>query len=166
VNRLGSSASRAGIGAATWSPWSMVSRTFFVVIGIVGLVVVAALLAPMIDAQTELSTDDRGFVGTEARCESPSVAVAFGRTQRSLVAICVEDGAYEYRGVRIRDDALLTAPAKAVGDGVFTAANEETTYRFSAKDLRVIVKDPDGDDKVIRVEPMVAYVEPRLAAEG
>ncbi|MGV0853422.1 hypothetical protein [Mycolicibacterium phlei] len=139
----------------------MVSRTFLVVIGIVGLVIAAALLAPTVDAQTQLATDDRGFIDSEARCESPSVAVAFGRTQRSLIAICVENGAYEYRGVRIRDDALLTAPAETDGDGVFTATNEETTYTFSAKELRISV-----NDKVIRVEPMVAYVEPRLAAEG
>jgi hypothetical protein len=118
-------------------------------------------LAPGAGAQPEsLGTDDRGFIDTAARCEQPTFAVAFGRTQRSLVAICVQDGAYEYRGVRLRDEAFLTADAVAIGDGRFSAENGGVTYTFSAKELVVTV-----GDRVVRSEPMVAYVEPRLAAE-
>lgn len=136
----------------------MVSRAPLVAV----LAVAAGMSMPTAAAQSDpIGTDDRGFIDTEARCEQSTVAVAFGRTQRSLVAICVQDGAYEYRGVRLRDDALLTADALAIGDGRFTAENDGVTYTFSAKEL-VITQG----DRVVRNEPMVAYVEPRLAAEG
>jgi hypothetical protein len=126
------------------------------------LAVAAGMSLPTAAAQPDpIGTDDRGFIDTEARCEQSTFAVAFGRTQRSLVAICVQDGAYEYRGVRLGDEALLTADALAIGDGRFTAENDGVTYTFSAKEL-VITQG----DRVIRTEPMVAYVEPRLAAEG
>jgi len=125
-------------------------------------IAVGVCSAPTAAAQPEpIGTDDRGFVDSAARCEQSTYAVAFGRTQRSLVAICVQDGDYEYRGVRLRDDALLTADALAIGDGRFTAESDGVTYTFSAKEL-VITQG----ERVIRSEPMVAYVEPRLAAEG
>ncbi len=51
-----------------------------------------------------LQTDDRGFIDTAARCDSSKSAIAVGRTQQSLVAICVDPrGHYEYRGVRLKD---------------------------------------------------------------
>jgi len=139
----------------------MVSRAPLVFIGVAGLSLAAALLAPTIDAQPEtIGIDDRGFVDTEARCESPSSAVAFGRTQSALVAICAVNGGYVYRGVRLRDDALLTDVATESGDGEFSAENEGVTYKFSAKELVVAT-----GDRVLVTEPMVAYVEPSVAAE-
>ncbi len=37
-----------------------------------------------------LQTDDRGFIDKAARCDAPRSAVAIGRTEQSLVAICVD----------------------------------------------------------------------------
>jgi hypothetical protein len=36
------------------------------------------------------ATDDRGFVASTARCAAPDSAVAFGCTDSSRVAICVD----------------------------------------------------------------------------
>ncbi len=77
------------------------------------------------------------------------------------MAICVQDGEYQYRGVRLSDDALLESDAVESDDGAFIAEHEGVTYTFSAKNLAIATKG-----KVLRTEPMVAYVEPRLAAEG
>jgi hypothetical protein len=114
------------------------------------------LMLPTAAAQPdEFATDDRGFVGTSARCVEPATAVAFGRTQRSLVAICVEDGEYEYRGVRLRDGAKLVIPAER-SDGVgFAAENEGVGYLVTATALVVSV-----GERVIRDEPMVEFSEP------
>lgn len=138
----------------------MVSRAPLLFVGIFVLCFAAALLAPTVDAQG-IPIDGRGFVDTQARCEAPAVAVAFGRTQSALVAICEDNGGYEYRGVRMRDDALLTATATEAGDGVFTAENDGATYTFSAKELAV-----SSAERVVHAEPMVAYVEPGVAAKG
>lgn len=135
----------------------MVSRTPLLFIGVAGLCVAAALLAPTVDAQSgPVAIDDRGFIDTEARCEAPSSGVAFGRTASALVVICKGSDGYEYRGVRLQDDALLAAPAERVGTGVFSARNDGVAYTFSAKELVVA----EGD-RMLVTEPMVAYVEPR-----
>jgi hypothetical protein len=135
----------------------MVSKAPFVVVGIAGLTLAAALLAPTVDAQT-IAIDDRGFVDTPARCEAPSSGAAFGRTQFALVAICANNGAYQYRGVRLRDNLSLTAAATETGDGAFKAVSDGVTYTFSAKELVV-----SSGDHVFVTEPMVAYVRPRPA---
>jgi hypothetical protein len=107
------------------------------------------------------ATDDRGFINTAARCEKPKFAVAMGRTQRSLVAICVDGrGHYEYHGLRLSDDSVLNVPARAMADGKFIVVNAGFTYTFSPKEL-VIAQGA----RVIRKEPMVAYVEPRPVTE-
>ncbi|SEH92031.1 hypothetical protein SAMN04489835_5709 [Mycolicibacterium rutilum] len=135
----------------------MVSRAALLFIGVTGLCVVAALLAPTVDAQGgAVAIDGRGFVGTEARCETASSGVAFGRTASALVVICKTGDGYQYRGVRLRDDALLTLAADRTGAGVFNAENDGVAYTFSAKELVVA----EGD-RVLVTEPMVAYVEPR-----
>ncbi|OBK75770.1 hypothetical protein A5650_01555 [Mycobacterium sp. 1164985.4] len=139
----------------------MVSRAPFVVVGIAGLCLAAAFLAPTVDAQSAIAIDDRGFVDSKARCEAPWQPVAFGRTQFALVAICERGGSHEYRGVRMKDGLVLTAPAIEKTDGVFTAENDGATYTFSAKELVV-----SADDRVLVTEPMVAYVEPRPAVDG
>lgn len=132
-----------GVAAGTWS-------------GATGLL-------PVAGAQPEaFNIDDRGFINTAARCEKPKFAVAVGRTDQSLVAICVDGrGHYEYHGMRLKDRSVLTVPAKATADGKFIVENSGFFYTFSAKEL-VIAQGPH----VIRVEPMVAYVEPRLASDA
>lgn len=124
-----------------------------------GWVAVSTLLAPAAGAQTG-EIDVRGFVGTAARCDASAESVAFGRTEHALIAICWEAGGYEYRGVRLSDDALLSATAVESTDGVFTVENDEVTYTFSAKELAVT-----DNGELVRADPMLAYVEPRRAEE-
>jgi hypothetical protein len=118
---------------------------------------------PAAGAQPEsFSTDDRGFINTAARCEKPKFAVAIGRTDQSLVAICVDGrGHYEYHGMRLKDRSVLTVPARATADARFIVDNAGFTYTFSPKEL-LIAQGPH----VIRKEAMVAYVEPRLQSES
>ncbi|WP_156426669.1 hypothetical protein [Mycobacterium sp. IS-3022] len=137
------------------------SRAPFVFVGIAGLCIAAAFLAPTVDAQSTIAIDERGFVDSEARCEAPWQPVAFGRTQFALVAICARDGNHQYRGVRMSDGVTLTAAAVEKDDGVFTVEHDGATYTFSAKELVVA-----AGDRVLITEPMVAYVEPRVAADG
>ncbi|WP_347687881.1 hypothetical protein [Mycobacterium sp. B14F4] len=125
----------------------------------VGCAAVSTLLAPAAGAQPG-SIDDRGFVDTAARCDTPTASVAFGRTEFALIAICRDSGRYEYRGVRLSDNALLSATAVETANGVFTVDNDAVTYTFSAKELAV-----SENGELVRADPMVAYVEPRRAAE-
>jgi hypothetical protein len=105
--------------------------------------------------------DDRGFIDTAARCEKPESATAIGRTEHSLVAICVDGyGRYEYHGLRLSDDSVLNVGALATADGRFIAQNTGFTYTFSPKELVVA-----QGTRVIRTEPMVAYVEPSMAED-
>jgi hypothetical protein len=110
-----------------------------------------------------LQTDDRGFIDMAARCDAPRSAVALGRTEQSLVAICVDgSGHYEYRGMRVKDNYALKVPGAVMLDGKYTAKNADFTYIFSAKELMIL----QGWGWVIRKEPMVAFVEPRLPVGG
>jgi hypothetical protein len=116
---------------------------------------------PPTPAPAPFATDDRGFVNSAARCDTPQGAVAIGRTQQSLLVICaVQNGGYEYRAVRLSDGAPLTAPAQASGGG-FVVQNDGVTYAVSQKDLVIT-----SDDTVIRREPMISYQQPRFPAEA
>jgi hypothetical protein len=106
-------------------------------------------------------TDHRGFVDSEARCAEGRSAVAYGRTQRSLVAICPDgEGGLEYRGVRISDGATLITEADATGDGTFVAVTEGAEYTVSPSTLSVT-----SGGKVIYRDTWIAYEAPRFAAE-
>lgn len=106
-----------------------------------------------------LQTDDRGFVDSKVRCEAPQAAVAFGRTERSLVAICVDrDGHYEYRGARLGDDAVLTVVAEPTVPGEFFAQKDGVTYTVTAKEL--VIKS----DEYVRTEPVLQFGAPPLLA--
>ena len=60
----------------------------------------------------EYASDDQGFLNSSARCDDGQTLMLFGRTSRSLVAVCVgPDGQLEYRGVRLSDQAGLTMAA-------------------------------------------------------
>ena len=108
------------------------------------------------------TTDERGFIDTAARCDKWQSAVAVGRTEQSLIAICANgSGQYQYRGVRVNDNSVLDVPAESTEDGQFVAENGPFTYTFSAKELVI-----DKGWFVLRTEPMVAFVEPRRAAGG
>jgi hypothetical protein len=130
---------------------------------LIATLVLADLLSKAGAEPGALQTDDRGFLNTAARCDTQKSAIAMGRTQQSLVAICVDGrGHYEYRGVRLRDNSVLKVPGAVLLGGRYIAKNADFTYAFSAKELMII----QGWGWVIRKEPMVAFVEPRLPAGG
>jgi RNA:NAD 2'-phosphotransferase (TPT1/KptA family) len=130
---------------------------------IVATLLLANLLSKAGAEPAPIQMDDRGFISTIARCEKPKSALAMGRTEQSLVAMCVDpSGHYEYRGVRIRDNSGLSVPNAVTLGGKYVAKNEDFEYIFSAKELMIL----QGWGWVIRKEPMVAFVEPRESAGG
>lgn len=108
------------------------------------------------------ATDNAGFINSAARCDATQTVMAVGRTQRSLVVICVDkNGRYEYRGVRIGDGALLKVPAQTTTDGGYLTQNEGVTYAVSSTQLLVT-----SGETVINKEPMIDYRQPHpFAAE-
>ena len=108
-----------------------------------------------------LQTDDRGFIDTPVRCDLPQSAVVFGRTERSLVAICVDQaGHYQYRGARLGDAAVLTVVAEPTVPGEFFAQKDGATYTVTAKEL--VIKA----DNYSSTEPMLQFGAPPLLAVG
>jgi hypothetical protein len=136
---------------------------FLLCAGLITTLLVANLLSKAGAEPGVLQTDDRGFIDKAARCDAPKSAVALGRTEQSLVAICVDgSGHYEYRGMRVKDSYALKVPRTGMLGGKYVARNADFTYIFSAKELMIL----QGWGWVIRKEPMVAFVEPRLPAGG
>jgi hypothetical protein len=134
---------------------------FVVCAAIITALVVGNLLSKAGAEPQSFRTDDRGFIDTAARCEKPMSAVAVGRTEQSLVAICVDGNGHNlYRGVRLKDNSVLNVPGAVLTGGRYVARNADFTYAFSAKELMII----KGWGWVVRKEPMVAYVEPRPPA--
>jgi hypothetical protein len=117
----------------------------------------AALLGiAMPSATAAPAFDDHGYVDSAARCTTPDVAVVFGSTATSRVAVCeTTDGEFEYRGVRLRDGAKLVVPASRSNDGAFSAENYGITYMVTANSLVI-----SAGTKVIRDEPMVDFHGP------
>ena len=127
----------------------------------------AAALAVLGEAGAEPSTttsssahpsDGRGYLDSSARCDTDQVLMAYGRTARALVAICVgSDGDLEYRGVRLSDEASVTLPAGRGSDGSIVAANDGVTYSVSSAAFLV----SEGDTVLYR-DPWVEFREPRF----
>lgn len=127
----------------------------------------AAALAVLGEAGAEPSTttsssahpsDARGYVDSSARCDTDQVLMAYGRTARSLVAICVgSDGALEYRGVRLTDEASVMLPAGRGSDGSIVATNDGVTYSVSPAAFLV----SEGDTVLYR-DPWVEFRVPRF----
>jgi hypothetical protein len=128
---------------------------------LITILVMANLLPKALAEPGSLQTDDRGFIDTEVRCEAPQAAVVFGRTEQSLVAICVDRaGHYEYRGARLGDVAVLTLVAEPTVPGEFFAQKDGVTYTVTAKQL--VIKS----NEFVRTEPMRQFgVPPLLAVE-
>jgi hypothetical protein len=136
---------------------------FLVCAGLIVTLLLANLVSKAGAEPGALATDDRGFIDTAARCDAPRSAVALGRTQQSLVVIClVGGGHYQYRGMRVKDSYALIVPDAKKLDDKFVARNTNFTYVFSAKELMIL----RGWGWVIHKEPMVAFVEPRHSAGG
>ena len=127
----------------------------------------AAALAVLGEAGAEPSTttsssahpsDGRGYLDSSARCDTDQVLMAYGRTARSLVAICVgSDGDLEYRGVRLTDEASVTLPAGRGSDGSIVATNDGVTYSVSPAAFLV----SEGDTVLYR-DPWVEFRVPRF----
>jgi len=131
-------------------------RTMLAAAAIVGAA--CALMAtngylPVASAKPAFSIDGRGFVNTPARCDGPQTPVLAGRTPLSLIAICQGDrGGYEYRGMRLRDGALLNLPAKKLGNGWFGANTPDITYTVSQNKLLLT-----AGARIVRDEAMLEF---------
>lgn len=130
--------------------------------GVAAALSLAAVGVPMADAQPAYPTDDRGFVDSQIRCDAPQSAVAFSRTEQSIVAICVDQaGRYQYRGARVADrDAVLMVVAEPTVPGEFFAQKDGVTYTVTAQNL--VIKTPEWT----RTEPVLQFgTQPLLAVE-
>ena len=100
-----------------------------------GSAALAALLGTAVvahSAPAAPSTDEHGFVDSSARCSASQTLMAYGRTARALVVICVDpDGGLQYRGVRLSDGAALQMAAGRGSDGSIVATNNGVTYSVS-----------------------------------
>lgn len=108
------------------------------------------------------SADNQGYVDTAARCDEKQTLMAYGRTAKSLVAICVDpDGQLEYRGVRLSDNSSLTIPASRGSDGSLIADNDGVTYSVSPTVLLV----SEGDNVIYR-DSWIEFQQPRFSTES
>ncbi|MDH6194208.1 hypothetical protein M2272_000829 [Mycobacterium frederiksbergense] len=99
--------------------------------------------------------DESGFVDSPARCRDTQTARAIGRTQRSLVVICLDrSGRLEYHGVRLSDHAALAAAADLTPGRRFVARNYQVDYAVTPTELLVT-----SGKTVLKREPMVEYRE-------
>jgi hypothetical protein len=120
----------------------------------------ALLVGLASSAHAAPSTDSRGFVDSTARCASADATESYGSTDSSRIAICtVDDGKYQYRGVRLRDGAKLIVPATRSADGAYLAVNDGIDYLVTSKSLVISVAE-----KVIREETWVDYHGPSSSA--
>jgi hypothetical protein len=105
------------------------------------------------------TTDEYGYVSSSARCDDTQTLMAFGRTSRALVVICVStDGQLEYRGMRISDQAGLSMPAARGADGTIVATNDGVTYAVSPTMLLV----SEGDSVLYR-DSWIEFRQPRFS---
>ena len=114
-----------------------------------------ATAQPSAAAVTPFAFDQSGFIGSGARCRDTQTARAIGRTEGSLVVICLDRaGRFEYHGVRLTDEAALAATAQKSPDRKFVARNYSVSYAVSPTELLVT-----SGNTVIKREPMVEYRE-------
>jgi len=106
--------------------------------------------------------DANGYIDTKARCSDSQSVMAYGRTERSLMAICVHpNGDLEYRGVRLSDDASVTLPASRGSDGTVIADNDGVTYSISPKVFLV----SEGDNVIYR-DSWIELVQPGFSGSS
>ena len=85
-----------------------------------------------------------------------------GRTPLSLIAVCKDKGGhYEYRGLRLRDGALLRLPAEPNANGSFRARKEKITYTISEHKLLLTT-----GVRVVRDEAMLDFKDFREPVEA
>ena len=119
-----------------------------------GLTSIAAVAAPPDD-----SSDEYGYLNSSARCDDDQTLMAFGRTSRAMVAVCVDpDGELEYRGVRLSDQAATTLSATRASDGSIIATNDGVTYAISPTFFLV----SEGDAVLYR-DSWIEFHQPRFS---
>ena len=119
-----------------------------------GLTAIDAVAAPPDD-----SSDEYGYLNTAARCDDDQTLMAFGRTSRAMVAVCVDsDGELEYRGVRLSDQAATTLSATRASDGSIIATNDGVTYAISPTFFLV----SEGDSVLYR-DAWIEFRQPRFS---
>ena len=119
-----------------------------------GLTSIAAVAAPPDD-----SSDEYGYLNSSARCDDDQTLMAFGRTSRAMVAVCVDpDGELEYRGVRLSDQAATTLSATRADDGSIIATNDGVTYAISPTFFLV----SEGDAVLYR-DSWIEFHQPRFS---
>jgi hypothetical protein len=127
----------------------------------VGVAITVCSPAPLPEAAAAPAgptSDEHGYVGTSARCDGTATPMAYGRTSRALVVICVNrDGKLEYRGMRISDQAGIAMPAARAPDGTIIAANDGVTYAMSPTVLLV----SEGDSVLYR-DSWIEFRQPRF----
>ncbi len=115
-----------------------------------------AVAAPSGD---DYSSDESGYLDSSARCDADQTLMAFGRTSRAMVAVCVDpDGELEYRGVRLSDQAAATLTATRASDGSIIATNDGVTYAISPTFFLV----SEGDSVLYR-DSWIEFRQPRFS---
>ena len=115
---------------------------------------------PSDPASDAVSSDEYGYLDSSARCDDDQTLMAFGRTSRAMVAVCVDpDGELEYRGVRVSDEAATAMSASRDSDGTVIATNNGVTYALSPAMLLV----SEGDNVLYR-DPWIEFRQPRFSA--
>jgi hypothetical protein len=113
-------------------------------------------------ASAPYKADAKGYVDTKARCSDSQSVMAYGHTERSLMAICVDPtGELEYRGVRLSDNASVTLPASRGSDGTVIAGKDGVTYSISPKVFLV----SEGDNVIYR-DSWIELVQPGCSGSG
>lgn len=121
----------------------------------------ASTSASSTSSSSTYTADKQGYVDTKARCDDKQTLMAYGRTAKSLVAICVNpDGGLEYRGVRLSDDSSLAIPATRGSDGSLVADNDGVTYSVSPTVFLV----SEGDTVIYR-DSWIEFQQPRFPTE-
>ena len=128
----------------------------------VGAAITVCLPTPLPEATAAPAgptTDEHGYVSSLARCDDSQALMAYGRTSRALVVICVSpNGQLEYRGMRIADQAGLSMPAARSADGTIVATNNGVTYAVSPTMLLV----SEGDSVLYR-DSWIEFRQPRFS---
>ena len=115
---------------------------------------------PSDPASDAVSSDEYGYLDSSARCDDDQTLMAFGRTSRAMVAVCVDpDGELEYRGVRVSYQAATAMSASRASDGTVIATNNGVTYALSPAMLLV----SEGDNVLYR-DPWIEFRQPRFSA--
>lgn len=91
--------------------------------------------------------DEFGYLDSAARCDADQTLVAYGRTSRAQVAICVDPaGIIRKAPSLLRTPRYCNSPAGRAADGSIVATNGDATYAVSPSTLLV----SEGDSVIYR----------------